>query len=268
MMRSKRVCSGLMLTDVMLAIILSLLLLSILFELYLAAHKSLKQQHDFLDMQDNAAAVINALSNEIREAGYIGCPRLDDNFHVISHLPWIISQTNRLVGTEAGELTVRHAGQPVSLISLSADHDVITTDNSRHFSGSDVLLVSDCKHAELVIAEKVNAGKKTQKIKLAQALQYAYEPPAEVSKLIQNTFYLARKKGDVYSFMLRDINGISHELAAGISSLNLLYSVKTTNAWKDTPAKNVMNWSEVSAVAIDLQIQDKTWRAYVRLGSL
>ncbi len=267
-MRAKRACSGLMLTDVMVAISLGLLLLSILFELYLAAHKSLKQQHDLLDLQNNAAVVIDALSNEIHEAGYIGCPCLDESFHVISHLPWMINQSNRLVGTEAGELMMRHASQPASLISLSQDHFIVTADNSKHFSGGDILLISDCKHAELVIAEKVNTDRKTQRIKLSQAVQYNYEQTAEVSKLTQNTFYLTRKNENTFSFMLRDIDGITHELATGITSLKFLYTVKNAGVWKDIPARNVINWSEVAAVAIELQMHDKTWRAYVRLGSI
>jgi len=278
-MLKKHGCSGQILIDVMLTVGLGMLLLSILLDLYLASQRSLQLQNALIRMEDNARAALDILTSEIHQAGYIGCPRLTDDFPVISHVEHSISQKNKLTGSNADEIIIRHVEFPASVITaVSQDRNVISVSNVIRFSAGDLLFISDCRHAEIVRAESVNAGRFSQTVKLSHLLRYRFESDAEVSKFAANKFYLAKSRrfsangSPVFSLMMQDMNGRNTEMVAGIRKMQFLYSVYVGHTLKDMPANEIIDWAKVTGVVINLDAEfvlaDKTWHAFVTVGSL
>src|SRR5579862_510276 len=101
LLSSNRNDFGFILTEFMLAIIISLLLLSFLFAMYLTNQQTYQLQNELIHLQDSGKTTIAIFKSELHQAGYIGCMRLVSKTPIVSHLPYSVSTKNRLIGDES-----------------------------------------------------------------------------------------------------------------------------------------------------------------------
>lgn len=233
---------GISLIEVMISLLVSTCMLSFLIELYLTSQQSYQLQVKIKQKQDSAQLAIAILKDEIRQAGYIGCPRLSNDFPLQSFNDYAVTEENKIVGNEM-QIVVRHANRlHVQLENLSNDHTQLKTTKEVHFSQNDLLLISDCTHGEIFLAKdiKVNSA---QWITSDKPLVYSYHESAEVSRFEMNTFYVSKNK-----LYLKDIHQRVSELMANLSWLRFSYTYSADG-------------SSLIGVAMD----SEAWHAYVSL---
>jgi type IV pilus assembly protein PilW len=269
---------GSILIELMLAVTLGLMLVGFVFEMYLASQKSYRLQIALNHIQDNAKTAIDSLTDDIRKAGHIGCARLTNEFPIVSNVPYSITPQNKLIGSHS-ELTVRYV-EPhgVVLRESMIDNTTLYTTAEIHFSIDDIVVISDCKQADIFQVGEVVLSRGVQMIIPVHPLHHHYEQYAEIGRLAINHYAVAkknRKNSDgtqVFSLFVDHIKQHKTEWVADINSLQLLYSVNQKGKLTDVPASAIEDWSNVVGVAIDVELVfppiKKIWHAYVSLASL
>lgn len=234
------------------AVVIGLTLVSVLTEIYLVNQKSLRLQTALYAIQDNAKSAISILSKEIHQAGNIGCTKLSSDFPLI---PFREYSVNKITGT-VNEIKLSYAEYPNAfLIQPMSNNKVLCVRNNIHFSKGDVLLISNCKRAEIFLVDKVRVKDEMQEITVAFPLHDSYEKNSEVSRLVMNKYFVAktgRMHGDktpVYALFLEDIHHRKLELVEDVNLMRITYAD--------------------NSVAIDLNMDTppikKTWHMYVAL---
>ena len=267
--------SGLTLIELMLAMTLGLLLISVMLEMYLASQRSYRLQMALSLIQENAKTVIDSLTSDIRKAGYIGCAQLTTDFPAIFYVPYSITPHNKLTGNDA-ELIVRYV-EPNGIVLKESmvDDTTLYTSSERHLSVGDRVVISDCGHAELFQIEEIVLSGGRQMIIPTHPLQHRYKQDAEIGRLVINHYFIAKtKQGDndgteELSLFVEDIKHHKTELVAGINRMKFLYSIHRQEKLIDVSAKDISDWSNVIGIAIELELASpplkKTWQAYVSL---
>lgn len=248
-----RPCSerGFMLIELMISISIALILLSLLMQIYLASQKSSKLEFALTSIQMNASSFTSILSSQIHQAGSIGCARLTTEFPLISHREYQLNAMNKISINQGSELTIRYAEYPnLYLTENTQDGMKIHSNAGIHIHANDVLLISNCKQAEIVIAANVKESRGVQEITLTSALHNQYEKYSELSRLAINRFYISRSHyGRGNSLFMENIKHEKHELIMGINQMRMVF-------------KN-------SGVAIDFEVSvaplEKTWHLYSAL---
>jgi type IV pilus assembly protein PilW len=269
--------SGIVLIEMIIVVAIGLLLVSVLTEMYLVNQKSLRLQTALYDSQDNAKTAISILSAEIHQAGRIGCARLTSEFPMTSIHEYRLTPENKMTGNSFNEITVRYAAYPNAFLKLSMqDEKTIHASSDIHFASGDILLISNCKRAEIFAVEEVKIKNGVQKIIPAFSLHNLYEKNSEVSRLIINKYYIAKTNRThqdgtpVYSLFLQDIRHHKTELVAGVDSMRVAYSVNYAGNWSEVEANQVTDWKSVAGVAIDFDLNTppikKSWHMYAVLN--
>jgi hypothetical protein len=101
--------------------------------------------------------------------------------------------------------------------------NIMLTDHLVRITPGDLLLISDCRHAEIFRASAVKVTLEGQKITTEQPLKQTFQRYAEVSPLRIHKYYLAqsRYQGErvTYALMRDTAQGRSAELVSGIEHL-------------------------------------------------
>jgi type IV pilus assembly protein PilW len=273
----KTSCRGLTLIEVIIAMGMALLLLTFLLKLYLNASYSQRLQNALIHIQDNARTSLAILNTSIQQAGYIGCLRLTSDHPRLSYSQYSINLHNKLVGIGAHEIIIRHALFPAATLKKSSENQVtLYADVHTRFSSGDILLISDCKHAELFQAANVSIASNSQKITAASPLQFDYSPYAEIARFEIEHYYAAKTKhthqdgSPIYALFKEDkIKNRVIEVVDDITALNFLFTLHRPGHLEDVPASAVEDWSKVVGVTIQLETQysplKKIWHSYIAL---
>jgi type II secretory pathway pseudopilin PulG len=225
---------GFTLIETMVTMLVGLLLLSVLLEIYVSANKSLKLQTALYHIQDNAQQAIAVLSREIQQAGNIGCPRLSKDFPIIPFASYELNANNKLFGSNLNELIVRYALYPNNFLSENMrNKQSIMTNKEVHFNPGDILLISNCKQAEIFRVKQIlDHTNGWQEIIPLIPLHNKYQQPAEVSKFIINKFYIAASNTRgfngkfINALFLEDIHHYKTELIPGINQMRIQYTIR------------------------------------------
>lgn len=261
----------------MTVVTLSLLLLSFLMGIYLATQKSYRLQEDLNAVQENARTAIEILDTDIKQAGYLGCPRLAPDFPIISNLPFTLSTQNKLSGKKLDLITTRHAGlEHATLIESMQDDLIFFTTNKPRYSPGDILIISDCKSAEIFQAENIFMKKGIQEIISTQPLHKQYEKNSEVSRFEMNSYYVGktnRRRVDgiaIFALYREDSRQYRSEVVEGVDKMQIHYTINQQGTIADITADEVSDWSKVVGVAVDLEVSagslHKTWHSYISLS--
>lgn len=266
--------AGNTLVELLIVVTLSLLLISFLFEMYTASQRGYQLQIALNHLQDNAKTAIDMLNSDIRKAGYIGCSRLTNNFPVISYSPYLLTSQTKLMGKDE-EISIQHMEFPgLVLKELLQDNSTLYVSNEINVHKKDILVISDCQHAELFQVENVYSTSEYQKITTFFPLHNQYKENAEIGHLIKNRYFVAKtnrkdKMGlPIYSLFVEDIKNKT-ELVEGVKRIKLLYSILNGDNLIELQAKEINDWSRVVGVAIELEMVsfplNKIWHSYVAL---
>src|SRR5438128_340840 len=90
---------GFSLIEFLLALTLSLFILSIVSTIYLLSQRHLMSQIALSKIQENIHLLSEIFHTEIHQAGYIGCPKLTENFPIKTISPYDLTVQNKLVTT-------------------------------------------------------------------------------------------------------------------------------------------------------------------------
>lgn len=271
-------CKGITLIELLIAMTLGLLLLSIMLGIYLAMQKSHHLQTAINNIQDNARVAISLLSADIRKAGNIGCAKLTKDFLLTSHTPYTLSTQNKLTGAHTGNsasITIRHASFPsAALVEPMQDDSILYVTRIPKFKVGDILLIADCKQAEIFKVEYVAFMHGLQKIIPQTALHQHYEAHAEVSQLEINHYFVDKTSrhdttgAPIFSLWKQDLNTKS-ELVEGVYRMQIRYAIEQQGSLIEVAASNVQDWSKILGVAIELEMGAgpirKIWHAYIAL---
>lgn len=269
--------SGWMLIELLIMLAIGLLIISILFAIYLSSMHSYRLQNALNQLQENAQTASHILTTEIHRAGYIGCARLTEDFPLIFYPPFTLTPQNKITSSPHNEMMVRHMSLPAAvLMEPLRNASSLQVSNHVHFTSGEILMISDCKKAEVFAVKEVEVVRGMQVIYPVRPLQYHYEKQAEVSQLSINTYFIANTKRTyldgtpLYALFVRDNNQRKFELVEGIQQMTIRYTVKQDGNLIELPAEQIAKGSTLVGVAIDLNLisppVNKIWHLYAAVS--
>ncbi len=195
----------------MVALMLGLLLSGVVWSMYVMSGKQYQLLQSISNYEHQFTSISSMLRRDIAQAGYIGCAKLANDFSVISHTNYTLTHANKVELTDIG-MTVRHASFPAAtILAPTAGKIELETDLGQRFKSGQILIVSDCRHAEMIKVEKAMKEGSYQLVYMNEPLQYPYTAGAEVSRFETNLYYLA---GNMLK--LKTIDGMAVNLAEGL----------------------------------------------------
>jgi prepilin-type N-terminal cleavage/methylation domain-containing protein len=260
---------GLTLIELLIAMLLSSIVLLTAYTLlnyqqhYFAQHKAQIQ------LEQNKRFAQFMLSNAIRQAGFFGCRSLA-NSKITNHASDNKSPNNKSLvavfayqamgsswrpalpagikvkpGTDV--LAIMYVNPSTAILStpMLKPTDYISLNKTSLFNSGDIVVISDCEHADIFTIKQINGYKK--QLQHTTPLSKAYGIPTEVGQLMHYLFYI---QPDDSLYML-DNSKIPEELVDHISNLKLLFA--TLDAPSNFVTANAINdWSQVHSVEVEL----------------
>lgn len=231
----KKNFQGFTLVEMILGLSLALLVTSIIISIYLAAEKNFRLQTVLSNIQENARTAMSFLDSDLSMAGYMGCAKLTDDFPITSTTPFSLKNNNKILiegNTRTNSITVIHAN--VDHADLTRDmitNSVLYTSLEPVFKQDDILIISNCKSADIFQVKNIINLQNEQKIIPQQELSTLYDKNSEVSKLQINKYYIADTlrgpNAHLYALYMTDmINRHTLELVENIDAMKI---AKTEN---------------------------------------
>lgn len=218
---------GFSLIELMLALTISMAVISMISTIYLAAQKNFSLQSELSDIHENAYIAIELLNSDIRKAGYIGCAKLTEDFPLKNFFQYGMNLKNKISSTQ-NEISVRHAGRHhANLIEPMQDYSKLSVTAQPRFSEGDILIISDCTAAEIFKVGHVFNTKEIQQITPSEPLSNLYDKNAEVSQFEVNTYFIGetdrqRRSGEpIFALFKKDIHDQKSELVEGVNAMNI-----------------------------------------------
>jgi type IV pilus assembly protein PilW len=258
---------GMTLIELMFVLALTLFIISGVSSIYLASVKNHVAETALQNIQQNARITFQQLNTVLRSAGYIGCSKLTDDFPIYSSTSYNITKENRIQSYQGNELksgtdafTVRYANAiNANLIETMKVPDVLHVTASPKITAGDVLLISDCKTADIFTVEQVSIESDgTQMIKADDALSKCYEIYAEVSALEINTFYIGKTDRKdlaglpVYALYQKDKYSHKTELVEGVNGMQIQYFIEENGNIFEEKIPTVNQWNAVVGISLQL----------------
>jgi type IV pilus assembly protein PilW len=216
-MRLSSRVAGTILIEVLISALIGIALIGSMFEIYITSQQSFRLQSALNQLQENAKTAANIISTEIHRAGYIGCAKLTDDFPVRAYQHYSITPQNKL-STTNDTITIRYAGlNNVELVSPMKSLSMLLADNSVIFKKNNILIISDCRHAEIFQVKNVSVWNHIQKIVSTMPLHDFYNQHAEISRFEINHIYTAHS-----ALYLENIHHSKIRLVDGVESIQVL----------------------------------------------
>ncbi len=260
---------GTILIELMISVMLSLVLLLSFFELFIFIERNIHQQAALNQIQHNAETVIGALRSSIHQAGYIGCARLTADFPIHNNTAYSLTSRNKIQALNAGPLIVRHASNThATLLKTMQDHFIIHANKTIHFYPNDVLLISDCKSADIFKVKYVYTTRGMQKMMPDTALHHAYAKNSEIARLVWNEYRIeSAKNNHKKTLYMEDIHHQKIPLVDDVEEIHIDATVRQDSSYKEISASQVDDWSKVVGLSIALTLSappyKKRWYTYI-----
>lgn len=248
--------SALTLIEMMLALSLSIFILIAVTEIYLTAQKGQKIQIAMNTIQENSRIAAQLLSTSIRMAGYTGC-----EYFPVTSINRITDYKNSEMKTDTDAMTVWHAGNENTVLTKTMrGPSTLYTTTSVKFSAGDLLIISDCKSAEVFQVKQISAFiNGTQKILSTKPLTKSYEKNAEVSLFKKESYFIAdtgrldETGKTVYALYMKDNHGRKTELVEGIDQMEIYYDVAGNNHLSERSGRELASDDVVMGVGLKLR---------------
>jgi len=288
------------LLETLLASAIGLVLFGVILQNYLSAKKIYKTQSKITSLSENIRFTNFFLPHTIMQAGFAGCRRISEleltnhtniNFttedvihgydsNSAQNLSYLAKQ-KIISGTDV--VVITKANSDITNVTNIAGHGTsIEVEKNPATEGNRFLLLSDCKNADLFIAE----SDKSKTIKFKNETRHPYSANktylARVERIaffISKVSYPAPKNKPIYSLYFLINSGEKQELIPEISNMQIIYGVDTQRQGKVTEhlkAAEITNrglWSKVLSVMIILTPQNKflaskQWKIYIKLRNI
>ncbi len=254
---------GMTLVEVMIALAISMVLLTGVLQIMLSSKQTYRIQEGTARLQENGRFATQFLSEDLRMAGYSGCSSgiIPNNIVDLDGdgTPDGISDfsTDGLLGFEYSGLPVTlTATETLTSAEVLSDTDVIvimygSTDESLNLRGNmlsdnaniqvtstdmfttgDILLISDCMNSDIFAATSVSKGAISTTIAHASnvntttKLSKAYGADAMVMSLVKTAYYIGTNAAGVPALFRKRMVGANvqtEELVEGVENLQILY---------------------------------------------
>lgn len=278
----KSYCLGFTLLELLLATTLGLVLLGGILNFLLAQQHLYQQQKTFTTLQENARFALHVIHHEIRSAGYIGCPRLQDDLTITNRTTASLTPHNTLIAytATAPELpaNVRKRILPhteaLLIRKLQSDGANLVESNvlNLHISPSlalqagDIVGISDCTQLDIFTIAHVTNFAQTQLLTPTQALSKAYTRGALVGQFQAILFYVGKTDRHdatgqpipaLYRLDLRNPS-LPSELVEFVNDIHFKFGYLNprTQQIQFVSREQVTDWRQIRAVAIDLFFND------------
>lgn len=252
---------GATLIELLIAMALSALLISLIITIYLISIRNTELQKNLSQIESNAKEALALFTHEIELAGHRGCARLD--FAIPNFSP-----TNRLIGNGTDTLSVKYMAYPTVNL-LHQYKQALDINAAIQFKENDKLIIADCEQAEIFTVKSVQIWADKKTLYLWTPLQHTYSAHAEIGKFRERTFYIAPSKRTHENTLYLQEDGKHIELINGIRQLTFSYTIGDTYL-QQVAAQAVTDWSKVKGVGIEMLIEAgglvKTWYGYAALG--
>lgn len=294
LLRKAKRQKGVSLVELMVAITLSLILGIALIQIFSSSRSVYRVQEATSRLQENGRYTIDAMAQDIRMAGYMGCASIDkvpvfiqassppadlvfSSSNIINGLDNVgaTNAYNAAAGTDV-LITRRAADSGVKLDgNMTADNaNISLVDNAPGFVAGDFLFISDCASADLFCANNVSTGSITiahsSSCNITPKLSKAYGAEAEVLAFRSMVYFI----GDtgrtttagrpIRALWLQSRNagqagvlGAAYELVEGVEDMQLEYGFDSTGdgaADEYRTAANLTGTQWASVVTVRLNL--------------
>ena len=218
--------SGMSLLEILLAMMLSLLLIAMLTKIYLVLRHTIDEQRSLQHQQHAAEKMVAILTDEVHMAGHLGCHKLTNQFHVDTTVAHTLTAENFLT-VEAKTMTVKYQSFPGAVLVENMKHPSrMVVDTGVRFRVGQILVISDCAHAEIFQVGDVRKILDKQIIDAKHGLHHLYRQYTEIGSLTSRHYFLGKsyyqqKNRPVnYALMRRNIDGSQQEMVDEIDRLS------------------------------------------------
>ncbi len=215
--------NGFTLVEMMVSIFISVFLLNVLITIFFSVHKNFFLQTELIKVKNNLQFAIEFLRSQIHLSGFLGCAKLTADFPVQPFLPFELNAKNK-VSILPDKLQVRYAN-PFYAIVYSVTLTEVVASSQPVFVTGNILVISDCKKAEIIKVKSVFKNQDKQYIQSTLPLNYHFDRDAQMSRLEINTFYVEKTnrytklRQPIYALFMTDITGKKTELIEGVERL-------------------------------------------------
>lgn len=260
---------GLTLVELMVAMTLGLILMAAVIQIFIGSKQAYRVTDNTSRVQENGRYAVEALSSDIRMAGYLGCAKNAsvNNMAVPTTNSWvkfnqaIVGYTAASVPATSGLLSADVlAGTEVILIQRASSSGVTVrvnnsntaqiqiTGNTAGFAADDILVISDCSSADVFRANSVSTpSPSTGLVNITHssatntgnffANNKIYGSDAEVLRLTTDIYYVGSGTGDCpvnmlcRKFLKEDAAEEleTEQLVDNVEGLTFLYGEDTDN---------------------------------------
>lgn len=259
--RFPEVCQrGFGLVELMVAVTLGFIVVAAVGYLYLGSRQAFRTNDNMARMQENARYALDAMSRDIRMAGYIGCANLAEVTPIpVAPAPAMTAadairgwDTGSGPGTNGDAIQIMAAlsgGVQLTAATPPATAEVTIQSNALGFKPNDILALTGCNNVDLVQATAVAGGGPT-KITHPGARVGSYAATDLVMKVEQYTYFISDG-----GLMRSSLNEGTAELIDGIQDMQILYGVDTNADGAPDVYQNataVADWRRVVSARISL----------------
>lgn len=301
----RRPARGFGLVELMVALVLGLLLVAAAIQVFLSVRATQQYNQALAEVQDGARFAMHQLTHDLRLAGYSGCPAVASRApSVVAGSPYgtvrVIAQSavdqdirgadlgtdalmapeDRLPGTAAADSDairlayMRDYGVRVTGPAAALSATLKVNGNPGNWEAEDLLLVTDCRQADLFAATSVSASASGPWINIAHAsnhnsdnkLSKIYDSGARVLEPYAAVYYVRDDGGGLFRksyFARSDAQAVIQEMVPGISRLSIRYGVDTDgdrrpDAYRAAGAVAAAQWPRIVAVRLGFIIASET----------
>ena len=271
---------GFSMVELMVAMVIQFILLAGMVYVYSNSRVMFTVNEQLSRVQENGRYLTDVLLHDIRMAGYSGCRSIDEVVpNIIANRPPIFaSLTDGITVFENGagwanpSALTRVAGSDVitlqstqgsgaslraNMITDTAMIQIII--NPDRLAANDLILISDCSHADLFRASAVNHGSTIAHDNIANTgnqLSKAYADDAQLMPFDAHTYFIAtgaNAEPGLYQYSFN--SDTATLLAEGVENMQLLLAEDTSGDQEPDVYVNataVMDWAAVIGVRVGL----------------
>jgi len=261
---------GMTLIEMMLALSLSIFLISVVTEMYLISENSQIAQTGLLSIQQNMQMISQILKHEVKASSYFGCAKFTDEFPFKNNSSYILNQKSRVekyqnADVKAGTDAIRfwHASaRSAFLVKTMRGYSDLYVSASLPIKAGDDLIISDCQTADVFQVKQVLViDNNTKKIVSTKPLSQFYKIHSEVNLLEIVAYFIGATNG-LYT---KDEHGNKSELVEGVSEMKITISQIENNKLTEHLIGDLTHSAEIKGISFDLDLLHKKWYVYAAL---
>lgn len=247
---------GYSLIELLIALSLSVILLSGLVEVYLSVKNTYQKQTALSRLQENARLASIILTKNISMAGFVGCNSKDFSDAIIG---------------DNNKITIKKADENLTYLTedFLPNTNIIKVENNPADKNNPELVIADCSHYDLFdslkFGEKIIEANKNFKHHYHK-LDTTVSSFEKTEYFIDKTSRKSKSGNPIYALYDRVNNGRKQELIENVNAMQIKYSIGNSYLSAD----QISNWEKVLSVFITLKLlednnKERLWKIYIAL---